>query len=736
MYTSRWQLSILILLMGIGVLLIYSCQSSDKGDTTDMMKENARSLAAPVAIKKDTVLEAHGDKRVDPYFWMRLTDDQKTAETPDAQTSQVVDYLNKENEYTGQVLTHTKKVQEELYEEIVGRIKQNDESVPYFKNGYWYYTKYEEGNEYPIHCRKKGSLDQAEEVILNVNDLAKGHEYYSASGLTMSPDNKILAYSEDTVSRRVYTIRFKNLETGELYEDKLENAQPGGAWANDNSTFFFTTKNKVSLLSEKIVRHHLGESTAQDQVVYHEKDPSFYIGVYKSKSDDYIIIYNSSTLVSDYQVLKADEPDGTFQQFTPRTDKHEYSIEHYRDKWYIVTNWDALNFRLMETSVAKTQRDNWTEVLPNRADVLLEGIDVFDNYLVVSERSNALTHLRIKDQTTGTEHYLDFGEPAYVAFTSTNPEFSTQSLRFVYSSLTTPRSTIDYDMVTKQKEVKKQQEVVGGHDPEAYVTERIFATARDGVKIPMSIVYKKGTKKSADTPLLQYAYGSYGSSTDPWFSSVRLSLLDRGFIYAIAHIRGGQEMGRQWYEDGKMFKKINTFNDFIDCSKHLIAESYTSEDHLYAMGGSAGGLLMGAIINMNPELYNGVIAAVPFVDVISTMMDETIPLTTNEFDEWGNPKNKDSYDYMLSYSPYDQVKEQYYPNLLITTGYFDSQVQYWEPAKWLARLREKKTDDNILIMHTNMEAGHGGASGRFKRYKETAREYAFFLDLEGQVLVD
>ncbi len=719
----------------LSLLCILSCQPSNT-TSIDMMKENAQGLDAPAAMKKDSVLTAHGHTRTDPYFWMRLTDEQKTAEQADEQTQQVVDYLNAENDYTSAVMTHTKDYQEMLFDEIKGRIKQTDESVPYFSNDYWYYTKYEEGSEYPIYCRKKGSLDNAEEIMLDVNDLAEGHEYYSAAGLAVSKDNKILAYAEDIVSRRVYTYRFKNLETGETYADKLENANPGGAWANDNKTFFYTTKNKVSLLSEKIWRHQLGESASKDELVYHEKDPSYYIGVYKSKSDQYVIIWNSSTLVSDYHVLNADDPDGKFQQFTPRGTKHEYSISHYQDKWYIVTNDKALNFRLMETPVGQTTMDNWKEVVAHREDVLLSGIDIFDNYLVMSERSNALNQIRIKDQTTQQEHYLDFGEAAYVAYTSTNPEFNTDQLRFVYSSLTTPRSTIDYNMSTKEREIKKQQEVIGGHNPDEYVTERIFAEARDGVKVPMSIVYKKGTEMGPDTPLLQYAYGSYGNSIDPWFSSVRLSLLDRGFIYAIAHIRGGQEMGRQWYEDGKMFKKKNTFTDFIDCSKHLISEGYTSEDHLYALGGSAGGLLMGAIINMAPELYNGVIAAVPFVDVVSTMMDESIPLTTNEFDEWGNPKNKESYDYMLSYSPYDQVKEQEYPNMLITTGYFDSQVQYWEPAKWLAKLRDKKTDDNILIMKTNMEAGHGGASGRFKRYKETALEYAFFLDLEGQVLTN
>ena len=695
------------------------------------MSQNLKNHNAPIAEKQDSVLEIHNSKRVDSYFWMRLTDEQKTAEIPDAQTAKTLDYLNAENAYTKEVMAHTEDFQSTLYDEIVGRIKKDDASVPYLKNGYWYYTKFEEGKEYAIHCRKKGSLDADEEIMLDANIRAKGHDYYSASGLTVSPDNKILAFSEDSVSRRVYTTLFKNLETGEIYTDILENAQSGGAWADDNRTFFYTTKNKVSLLSEKIVRHILGTNIQKDVVVYHEKDPSFYIGAYRSKSGKYIVIYNQSTLISDYHILKSNTPLDDFKQFIPRGEKHEYSIQHYQDKWYIVTNWDATNFKLMECSINNTDRSNWKEVIAHRKDVLLEGIDVFTNHLVISERGNALTQLRIRNQVNGSEHYLDFGEAAYVAYTSSNPEFNSKTLRFVYSSLTTPMSTIDYNMDIKTKEIKKQQEVIGGHNPKDYITERVFATSRDGIKIPLSIVYHKDTKKSKTTPLLQYAYGSYGASMDPWFRSTRLSLLDRGFIYVISHIRGGQEMGRQWYEDGKMFNKINTFNDFIDCSKFLIDENYTSSDHLYAMGGSAGGLLMGAVVNMAPELYNGIIAAVPFVDVVSTMLDETIPLTTNEFDEWGNPKNKDSYDYMLSYSPYDQVSKQAYPNMLITTGLFDSQVQYWEPAKWVAKLRDHKTDDNVLLMHTNMDAGHGGASGRFKRYKETALQYAFYLDLEG-----
>lgn len=694
--------------------------------------DKTMKLKAPVATKADTILHEHGRERIDPYFWMRLTDEQKSAETPDAHTQQVLDYLKEENTYTSEVLAHTDSLQKHLFDEIVGRIKQTDESVPYKSNGYWYYTRFEKGGEYPIYCRKKETLKADEEVLLNVNEMAEGYDYYAAGGLNVSQDNKILAFAEDTLSRRIYTIRFKNLETGEFLEDQIGNTTGGGAWGNDNKTFFYTTKNTVSLLSEKVYRHELGASTASDEMVYHEKDPSYYIGVYKSKSDDFIIIYNSSTLISDYHILSANDPKGSFKQFIPRDKEgHEYSIAHFEDKFYIVTNRGATNFKLMETPENATEESNWKEVIPHREDVLLEGIELFDHFMVVDERKEGLSNLRIINQKTKEEHYLDFGEPAYSAYISVNAEFSSKVLRFGYTSLTTPNSTFDYDMESREKTLLKQQEVVGGHSPEDYVSERVWVTARDGVQVPVSIVYKKGFKKDGQQPLLQYAYGSYGNTIDASFSSVRLSLLDRGFAYAIAHIRGGQMMGRKWYDDGKMFNKKNTFNDFVDVSKYLIDEKYTSADHLYAMGGSAGGLLMGAIVNMNPELYNGVIAAVPFVDIISTMWDESIPLTTNEFDEWGNPKNLDSYEYMLSYSPYDQVSEQDYPNMLVTTGLFDSQVQYWEPAKWVAKLRDKKTDSNLLLLDTDMEAGHGGASGRFKRYKTTALEYAFFLDLEG-----
>ena len=704
------------------VLLIAGCTPTEQASVNE--------FNPPIAEKQDSILEIHGDSRVDPYFWMRLTDDQKNAENPDEQTQKVKNYLEAENDYKNSILKPTDSLQEVLYQEIIGRIKQTDESVPYFKNGYWYYTRYEEGKDYPIYCRKKDSLDGEEEVMLNVNNMAEGYEYYSVTGLEVSPNNKLVAYGVDTLSRRIYNIQFKNLETGEVYEDRIGNTTGGGAWANDSKTYFYTTKNKVSLLSEKIWRHKLGES--EDKLMYEEKDPSFYIGVYKSKSDDYVIIWNSSTMVNDYHILNANNPDSEFKQFTPRETDHKYNIEHFEDKFYVRTNWGAINFRLMEVSVNDTNKNYWKEVIPHREDVLLASMDVFKNHLVLRERSNALTQLKIINQKSKEEHYLKFNEPAYVVYASTNPEFDTEILRYGYSSMTTPNTIYDYNMNTREQELKKQNEVVGGHNPNDYQTERFFVEARDGVKIPVTMVYKKGFKKGPDSPILLYAYGSYGASMDPWFSSDRLSLLDRGFAYAIAHIRGGQEMGRQWYEDGKMFKKMNTFNDYIDCSKYLIDNDYTSEKHLYAWGGSAGGLLMGAVANMAPELYNGMIAAVPFVDVVSTMLDETIPLTTNEFKEWGNPKDFESYEYMLSYSPYDQVKEQDYPNMLVTTGFFDSQVQYWEPAKWVAKLRDHKTDNNYLLFDTNMEAGHGGASGRLKRYRQRALNYAFLLWLDEQ----
>lgn len=679
----------------------------------------------PVAEMKDHETGMHGDKRNDEYYWMG----DFFREGPDS--DKVVEYLNAENAYTDTMMAGTGKFRESLFAEMKARIKEKDESVPVFSNGYWYYTRSEEGEQYFKYCRKKGSLGAAEEILLDIDKMAEGHPYYSAVGFNVSPDNRLLAYGVDTVSRRQYTIYIKNLETGTHFEDKIYPASGGSEWGNDNKTLFYTATNPKTLLSEKIKRHTLGTDSKKDVVVYTEQDKSNYIGVGKTKSEKYIVIASSATMSSEYLILDADKPEGKFEVFQPRMKDVLYDVDHQGDKFLIVTNKDALNFRLMETPVNATGVENWKEVIPNRADVLLEGIDVFKDHLVITERKNGLLQLRIRNINTNAEHYVDFGEPAYTAYAGSNPEYNSSNLRYIYTSLTTPSSVYDYDMEGRHKELKKRQEVVGGYNPEEYVTERLYATARDGVKVPISVVYKKTTAKSAETPLLLYAYGSYGNSMDAAFSSTRLSLLNRGFIYALAHIRGGQEMGRQWYEDGKMFKKKNTFNDFIDCAEHLIKENYTSKEHLFAEGGSAGGLLMGAISNMRPDLWRGIVADVPFVDVVTTMLDESIPLTTNEFDEWGNPKNKDSYDYMKSYSPYDNVEKKAYPNMLITTGLHDSQVQYFEPAKWVARLRRHKTDNNVLLLKTNMEAGHGGASGRFDYLKEIALQFAFMFALEG-----
>ena len=692
-------------------------------------------MKPPVAKKNPYKTTLHGQERIDNYHWIRLTDEQKLAKNiegwPDDQTMQVVDYIKKENEYTQTQLRHTKNLQKKLYSEIISRIKKDDVSVPYLDNDYWYYTRYEKGKEYPIYCRKRESLENPEEVMINVNDWAKGHDYFSLTNLSVSPNNKFLAFGVDTLSRRIYTIKIKDLQTGELLMDEIHGTEDAVAWANDNATFFYTVKNEITLLSEYINRHKLGTLQTDDVRVYTEKDDSFYIGVGRSKSDKYIIIYNSSTLISDYYILNANDPVGKFRQFSHRETEHEYTIEHYNDKFYIVTNWKAMNFRLMETPENATTKQNWKEVIPHRKDVMVSGIDVFADHLVISERRDGLRQIRVIDQRNGNEHYLDFGEEVYSAYPSVNPSFNTNVLRYQFSSLITPRSTFDYDMDMKVSTLLKQSEVVGGHDPADYHSERLYAKVRDGKKVPISIVYKKGFKKNGQGNLLLYAYGSYGSTNDPSFSSTRLSLLDRGFAYAIAHIRGSQTYGRPWYEDGKMFHKMNTFTDFVDCSKYLIQNNYTDPGHLFAMGGSAGGLLMGAVVNLAPELYRGVIAAVPFVDVINTMLDASIPLTSNEWDEWGNPRKKDEYEYMMTYSPYDNVYNAAYPNMLVTAGYFDSQVQYWEPVKWVAKLRDYKVGENVLYLHTNMDAGHGGKSGRFLRYKELSLKYAFMLDLAG-----
>ncbi len=688
-------------------------------------------MKAPTAPKVSKKLEIHGDTRIDDYFWMRLSDDQKNAEKPDDQTQNVLDYLNAENAYRKDIMKSTETFQEELFKEMKGRIKEDDESVPYKYNNYHYYVRTEKGAEYALYCRKEGSLDAAEEIMLDGPKLAKGHEYFAISGRSVSPDNKLIAYGTDTVSRRIYTVKFKNLKTGEYLEDVLEGTTGGATWANDNKTLFYTKKDPVTLRSNQIFKHKLGTPQSEDVLVYEEKDDTFGTFVYKTKSQDYIMIGCYQTLSSEYRFVSADAPDDEFKIIQPRQRDLEYSVTHYGDDFYIITNDEAKNFKLMKAPVSSPGIENWTEVIAHRPDVFLEGVEIFKDFLVLDERKNGLSNIRIMPWSGDAEYYLQFEDEAYSAGIGTNMDFDTEILRYGYTSMTTPRSTYEWNMRSKERELLKQSEVVGGHNPEEYESKRLYASARDGVKVPMSVVYKKGIKLDGSNPTLLYAYGSYGSTIDPGFSSLRLSLLDRGFVFVIAHIRGGQVMGREWYEDGKLLKKQNTFNDYVDCAKHLIAENYTSPEHLYAQGGSAGGLLMGAGINMIPELFNGVIAAVPFVDVISTMLDETIPLTTGEFDEWGNPKDKAYYDYIKSYSPYDNIEAKAYPNMLVTTGYWDSQVQYWEPAKWVAKLREMKTDDNILIMECNMDTGHGGASGRFAALKEYAMEYAFFLMLEG-----
>jgi oligopeptidase B len=676
---------------------------------------------APVATVNPKTLEKHGDIRIDNYFWLN-----------DRENPKVIDYLNQENAYYDSMTAHTKKFQADLYEEMKGRIEEKDESVPYLFNGYYYITRYEVGQDYPIYSRKKGSLDAKEEVMFDCNEMAKGFKYFKLSGISISKDNQFAVFATDVVGRRIYTMQVKNLVTGEILADKVENFTGNATWANDNKTIFYTRQDKQTLRSDKVFKHILGSDAAKDDLVYFEQDEMFDVSVYKEKSRKYLVIASSSTLTSEYQILPADEPDGKFKIFQKRVRGMEYNISHYGDSFYIVTNKDkATNFKLMKTPETATNMKNWKDLIPHRKQVLIEDVEIFKDYLVVSERSNGLTKIRIMPWSGKGEYYLPFEIETYTAYTSTNVDFDTDILRYGYQSMATPSSVIDFNMKTKEKTVMKEQKVLGGKfDKNNYIEERVWATATDGTKVPISMVYRKGLKKDGKNPLLLYAYGSYGISMDPYFSSTRLSLLDRGFIYAIAHIRGGEDLGRQWYEDGKLLKKKNTFTDFIDCSKFVIDQKYTSPEHLFAEGGSAGGLLMGAIVNMAPELYRGVIAQVPFVDVMTTMLDDTIPLTTGEYDEWGNPNDKKYYDYMRSYSPYDNVKAQGYPNLYISTGLHDSQVQYWEPAKWVAKLRAMKTNDNLLFLSTNMDAGHGGASGRFEALKELAKEFSFMLDLE------
>ena len=676
---------------------------------------------APLAKQIPKNLTIHNDVRDDEFYWLN------NRENPE-----VIDYLDKENDYYNAHTAHTKNFQVSLFEEMKSRIKEDDSSVPYKYNGYWYITKFEKGKDYPIYIRKKESLSASEELLFDCNEMAKGHSYFRLVGLSISPNNNMISYGVDTTGRRQYKLQIKDLKTNTVFNEEISNTTGGSTWANDNKTLFYTLKDKTTLRSEAIYKHLLNTDPKLDELVYKELDDTFGVSVYKTKSKKYLVIGSFSTLTTEYQILKADTPTGDFKIFQPRTRGLEYGISHYESDFYIVSNADgAKNFKLSKTPDSHTQKDYWVDVIPHRESVLLEDIEIFKDFLVISERENGLNQIKISRWDGADSYYLPFESETYTAYTSSNIDFDTNILRYGYQSLSTPSSVIDFDMVTKSKTVKKEQEVLGGKfKKENYTSERVWASALDGTKVPISIVRHIKTKKTAKTPLLLYAYGSYGSTIDPYFSTVRMSLLDRGFIFAIAHVRGGEYLGRQWYEDGKLFKKKNTFLDFIACSKYLIKNNYTSAKHHYAMGGSAGGLLMGAIINLAPELYNGVVSQVPFVDVVTTMLDDSIPLTTGEYDEWGNPNKKEYYDYMKSYSPYDNVTNQLYPNMLVTTGLHDSQVQYWEPAKWVARLRNQDKNTSQLYLQTNMDAGHGGASGRFETLKEVASEYAFIFSLE------
>jgi oligopeptidase B len=705
-------------LLASSIALLVACASSAPRLTAPP------GVAPPAAARTPHEVASPNGARSDPYYWLR--DD--TRKDP-----AVLAHLAAENAYKDAVLAPTQALQDTLYAEIVGRLKQDDSTPPVRFRGHWYYKRYETGKEYPVYARRKGSMEAPEQVLLDGNAMAQGKAFFQIGSYEVSANDELLAWTEDTVGRRQYTLRFRNLRTGEVLADAIANVEPGIAWANDNKTVLYVEKDPVTLLSERIRKHVLGTPVAQDALVYEELDPSFYIGVGKSKSQKYLFIGAESTLVSEWRYADASDPELAFRPVLPREARHEYQVEHLGEDFIVRTNWQAPNFRVMRAPVATSaDKRTWTDVVPHAAGVLVEGFEVFSKYLAINERSGGLRKVRIKPWRGGADFHVESDEPAYTATLAHVPELDSETARYEYTSLTTPASTYDYNMRTGERVLVKREPVLGDFDPARYATEFMFAAARDGTKVPVSLVYRKDRfARDGRAPLLQYAYGSYGISMNPSFSPVRLSLLDRGFVYAIAHVRGGQEMGRAWYEDGKLLRKMNTFTDFIDVTEFLVRERYAAKDRVFAMGGSAGGLLMGAIANLRPDLYAGIVTQVPFVDAVTTMLDESIPLTTNEFDEWGNPKQKAFYDYMLSYSPYDNVRAQAYPAMLVETGLWDSQVQYYEPAKWVAKLRALKTDRNPLLFHINLEAGHGGKSGRFQQYRERAREYAFLLWLAG-----
>ncbi|MCC7245344.1 MAG: S9 family peptidase [Saprospiraceae bacterium] len=715
-----------LLVFCLFVLLMAACQPNQPSPTQQNVTAlppsvfHAAPFTAPHPEKKPKELvSASGDKRTDEYYWLN-----------ERENPAVMNYLKAENAYADSVLKPVEGLREQLFNVLKSRIKEDDQSVPYFKNGYWYITRFETGKEYPIYARKKGDLNAPEEIIANVNELAAGKPYCQFGGYTISPDNRMMAFGVDYTGRNLFKLYFKNLETGETLKESFDY---GGsmAWANDNKTILYDTKDPVTLRNDKIWRHVVGTPKKSDVMMYEEKDETQYAYLGKSKSEQYFFINSAYTQVVEVQYLDANNPTGEFKVVRPREKDFFYDLEHWNDKFLIRTNWNAKNFRLMEAPVSDPRRENWKDVLPHRDDVLLDGFTVFKDHLVTAEHKGGLSQVHVIRWADKADHYIEVGEPTYACYIDANPEFDTKTLRYGFSSMKTPTTVVDYDMESRTKTVKKVAPVLGNFDANNYVTEYIWVTARDGVKVPMSIMYKKGLVKNGSAPCHLTGYGSYGSSYDPYFNRDKLSLVDRGFIVGIAHIRGGMEMGYKWYEDGKMLKKINTFNDFIDCSDYLVKEKYTSADRLFAEGRSAGGLLMGAITNMRPDLYKGIITGVPFVDVLTTMSDPSIPLTTGEYSEWGNPANAEEYAYMKQYSPYDNLKPGNYPNLLVLTSFADSQVQYFEPAKYVARLRDLKKDNNMLLFRTNLTGSHGGSSGRFERLKERALEYSWMMGLLG-----
>jgi len=699
-----------------------ACKPASENEAKTQTETQTR-MVQPMPEKRPHELTLHGHTRVDEYYWLR--DD--TRKDPE-----VLAYLAAENEYFDKMMENSTALQDTLYKEMIGRLDPADSSVPYQQGGYWYYDRYEPGKEYAIHARRKGSMDAIEEILIDGNKRSQGYEFYRLGSLEVSDDQRYAAIAEDTVGRRINDIRILDTQSGEFLPDLIANASTALAWSADGQYLFYLNKDTETLLAYQLMRHKLGTDSSDDVLVYEETDNTFYSEVWRSRSREYIFLAHQNTDTTEVQLLAADNPTGEFKPFLPRETGHEYDIDHADGRFFIRTNWKASNFRVMSSSPEDSaNKSAWKELIPQRADAMVLDLQAFDNWLVIGERKDGLRKLRVRSHDGATDRYLDAGEEASVMWSSTNVNTHTDTIRYGYSSLATPTQIWEIDLKTGNSQLLKADRVPGGFDSDNYRTSSMTITARDGTRVPVSLAYRKGTSLDGSAPALVYAYGAYGSSSDPWFDNSVISLLDRGFIYVIAHIRGGQEMGRQWYEDGRQMNKKNTFTDFIDVTKGLQQQGVIDARRTYAMGGSAGGLLMGAVVNMAPELYHGVVAEVPFVDVVTTMADDSIPLTTSEFKEWGNPKEKTAYDYMLSYSPYDQVSAQDYPNMLVTTGLHDSQVQYFEPAKWVARLRDRRTDNNRLIFRINMHAGHGGASGRYRQYREIAQEYAFLVDLAG-----